>query len=61
MLRFLNLAPPTFVTAAGWGIIFALSYLLSLRLIFVRELSDLISYFPARKQMNRLFLLKKVQ
>ena len=61
MLRFLNLAPSTFVTAAGWGIIFALSYLLSLRLIFVRELSDLISYFPARKQMNRLFLLKKVQ
>ena len=61
VLYFLSLVPSTFMTAAGWGIVFALAYLLSLRLIFVRELSALISYFPAQKQLNWLFVLKKAQ
>jgi len=61
VLYFLSLVPSTFMTAAGWGIVFALAYLLSLRLIFVRELSALISYFPARKTLYRLFVLKEAE
>ena len=52
----LDYAPSTFFTAAGWGIIFAISYLVSLRLIFAGQLAELLGYFPAARALNRIFV-----
>ena len=56
-LRILHLRPSAFVTAAGWGTIFIFFYLFSLRLVFGRQLEELLRYFPARRALTRLFVL----
>lgn len=55
-LHALHYAPSTFSTAASWGVIFASSYLISLRLVFAAQLEELFKYFPARRLLHRLFL-----
>jgi O-antigen/teichoic acid export membrane protein len=49
--------PDTISTAAIWGTVFGLFYLIVLRLLFWRQLEDLIHYFPARAFLNRVFFL----
>lgn len=46
-----------FVSAAVWGTIFLLSYVVALRLAFTDQLRQLVSYLPARAPISRLLLL----
>ena len=47
----------TFAMAAIWGLVFALSYVVVLRLLFRRALEELVHYFPMRGFILRVLCL----
>jgi len=50
--------PDTIILAGLWGTVFALFYLTVLRLLFQRQLEDLVRYFPARAFISRVLFLE---
>lgn len=59
LLRFgFGAAPDNFWRALAWGTVFLISYVAILRLGFVKQLTALVHYFPARGMVSRILALK---
>lgn len=49
--------PQSVVMAICWGGFFSLSYFAVIRFVFVRQITNLISYLPGRDKISRLFAI----
>lgn len=60
VFRVVNRAPVDFMSAAVWGTMFLLGYVVTIRILFKESLENLVRYFPGHELFGRALLLPRL-